>query len=160
MSDSCIIELKKFLSNNKWKGVRFTSKGLYCLELVNNLITIDAFAIFCEIFFESIPLNKLDMNFPLIGTTLRVLILERNDISDAGVQTLSKFLDSTRSLIMLSLKANNIKISGITHLAKALAVNHQLRYLSLASNPIENYGVAQLGKALKVMMMEIIFITK
>lgn len=50
INDSCLIEMKKFISNNKWKGVRYTTKGIHSLELVNNTLNLDALTIFCEAF--------------------------------------------------------------------------------------------------------------
>jgi Ran GTPase-activating protein (RanGAP) involved in mRNA processing and transport len=149
LHDSCMVELKKFLANNKWKGTRYSTKGLYAMELINNGFTLEAYSLFCEAFLETIVSNRIELAFPVIATTLRFLAIEKNNLGDSGAATLCKYLDNSRCLVMVSLKENNIGIGGAAHIAKALTYNTQLKYLCLASNPLENYGIAQIGKALK-----------
>lgn len=145
-----MIEIKKFLSNSKWKGVRNSTKGLYSLEMEYNNIQPEGFSILADVFHENIIAQNSKIANSLISTTLRILILDNNSLGEKGAIRISSFLDTNKCLIMLSLSNNNIGLAGSEAIAKSLTTNMHLKYLSLAFNPLDNFGVTKLAKALRV----------
>ena len=144
------MEIKKFLSNNKWKGVRHTTKGLYALEIEYNDFNEEDMGIIAEAFKEPYLSKGSQIVNSLISTTLRILSLDNNSLGDKGSKIISSFLDNCRCLVVLSLSNNNIAVEGSDALATSLTTNTHLRYLNLSFNPLTNFGVSKLGKCLRV----------
>ena len=150
VTENCIVELKKFIMHNKWKGVRITTKGLYALEFLYDAITVEGLKLLNEIFIENIP------NFPgkivniLVSCTIRILFLDKNNLGIEGAIIVGKFLETNRSLLLLSLADNGIGFEGADKISKALTTNIALKHLNLASNSIDNFGITKIARALRV----------
>ena len=87
----------------------------------------------------------------LVSTKLLYLSLFGNQITDAGVASLSEALkQSTCQLTTLDLAGNKITDDGVASLSEALKQSTcQLTTLDLAGNKITDDGVASLSEALK-----------
>ena len=87
----------------------------------------------------------------LVSTKLLYLDLSGNQITDAGVASLSEALkQSTCQLTTLDLAVNKITDDGVASLSEALKQSTcQLTTLGLAVNQITDDGVASLSEALK-----------
>ena len=86
----------------------------------------------------------------LVSTKLLYLNLFDNQITDAGVASLSEALkQSTCQLISLDLSYNQITGDGFASLSEALKQRNCLTTLQLGGNQITDAGVASLSEALK-----------
>ncbi|CAF3674452.1 unnamed protein product [Rotaria socialis] len=83
------------------------------------------------------------------NTTLQKLWLDNNCVSDIGVGALAKILSCNHSsLTMLGLNANAITDEGAKCLANMLKTNTKLIFLRLSNNAISDQGVQLLADAL------------
>lgn len=82
------------------------------------------------------------------GETIRRLYLSDNRIGDEGAYHLSLSTENS-SLFVLGLSRNGITDDGVRHLSKMLERNHRLTVLGLEENEISDFGVANLATALK-----------
>jgi hypothetical protein len=139
MDESIVLEIKNARTSHKWRGLRSTSKGLYALELEYNKLRPFCMSLLQELFMEQLDSRVAKMNHALINTTLRILVLDNNLISNEGAWHISLFLENSRSLIAISLANNNISIEGAEKIANCLIRNTHLRYLNLGSNPIKHW---------------------
>ena len=84
------------------------------------------------------------------GSGLRHLVLNNNDLRDAGAVALAHVLETNTTLQHLELDNNAIGKAGVAALGKALQINTEasgLQHLSLQCNPIGS-GVISLAAAL------------
>ncbi|CAE7514613.1 NLRC3 [Symbiodinium pilosum] len=80
--------------------------------------------------------------------TLRQISFYHNLVTDAGVKSLSKALVAS-SLNLLDLRENRVSDAGATALAEALEDGSQLRFLLLKDNEITDDGAQRLAAAVK-----------
>jgi len=84
-------------------------------------------------------------------SSIRQLILERNQIRTAGCWPLASMLRSfSCTLLMLDLSSNEISSTGAITIAKALQQNSILLALSLRSNMVDASSASAFGGALEV----------
>ncbi len=121
-------------------------------------------------------LHYISSVLPIVGPTLQILDLGRNEIGDEGIKSLARALRRLKSLRKLCLDRNKLTASsgehlaavlnsmpllaylqliynelgpgGATTIAGALASNKSLATLYLSNNMIGDQGAAALGKAL------------
>jgi hypothetical protein len=84
------------------------------------------------------------------NTTLKSIDLSFNQISDLGVWALTQMLLPSRysSITILYLTKNGITDQGAKYLADILTTNQTLAELWLSNNQISNYGVKSLAQAM------------
>jgi hypothetical protein len=83
------------------------------------------------------------------NTTLEILILYDNQLSDLGVEILSKsLLMNNSALKTLSLGSNGITDNGVRHITQMLTTNQSLTLLGLVFNEITDQGVRLLANTL------------
>lgn len=83
-----------------------------------------------------------------ISHTLERLYLSDNQVSDDGVRVLAPSVQNS-SLIVLGLSKNNISNQSIDYLAQMLEINRRLAVLGLEDNCIGDKGVETLADVLK-----------
>ena len=81
-------------------------------------------------------------------SSLQVLDLSRNKISDIGALAISDCLKKNLPLLKLQLRGNEITDAGIQLIAEALQVNTKLRLLDISMNKIHNQGVVAVSESL------------
>ena len=83
------------------------------------------------------------------NTTLQSLMLEDNQLGDAGMTNLAASLQENQTLQELCLRSNGIGSAGATALAAALSQStNSLRVLNLSRNSIDDNGAISLAQAL------------
>ncbi|CAE7478866.1 NLRC3 [Symbiodinium necroappetens] len=80
--------------------------------------------------------------------TLRQVSFYHNKVTDIGVQSLSKALLGS-TLNLLDLRDNRVSDAGATALAEALEAGSQLRFLLLKDNEITDGGAQRLAAAVR-----------
>lgn len=83
------------------------------------------------------------------NTTLRVLWLSTNGITQKSAPLIADYISQSCMLTDLALSCNRVCDSGIEMIAQALAKNHTLQRLSFASNRIGPLGARYLSEALQ-----------
>lgn len=84
------------------------------------------------------------------NSSLKVLSMTENQISDEGAKSFAEFaIKNNSSIQRLFLSDNNIGNDGAESIAQALAHNHNLIYLALNANPIGKEGCKALLQALE-----------
>ena len=82
------------------------------------------------------------------NSTLEVLVLSNNSISDAGAVALAQALHHNSTLELLNLSNNSISDAGTVALAQALHHNSTLEWLNLSNNSITDAGAVALAQTL------------
>jgi len=82
------------------------------------------------------------------GIALVDLDISKNQITDAGLKTLSASLKLNTTLKFLNLSGNKIKDEGLVDLVDFLNENKTLLELALGSNIISNEGIIILSRFL------------
>ncbi|CAM4828414.1 unnamed protein product [Rotaria magnacalcarata] len=117
-------------------------------NLTNNNITPEGLPILANALHHNRKLEKLDLSYNTISdigvsfiahsinnSTVTILVLNRNCITDEGARYLAEMLKTSRILVYLGLHSNLIGEQGVKYLADALTTcNTTLKELSLRSN--------------------------
>ncbi|CAF2132629.1 unnamed protein product [Rotaria magnacalcarata] len=126
----------------------FVVKKCNFLDLTNNNITPEGLPILANALHHNRKLEKLDLSYNTISdigvsfiahsinnSTVTILVLNRNCITDEGARYLAEMLKTSRILVYLGLHSNLIGEQGVKYLADALTTcNTTLKELSLRSN--------------------------
>jgi Ran GTPase-activating protein (RanGAP) involved in mRNA processing and transport len=83
------------------------------------------------------------MTTPSINTTLKVLSLAQNDITDEGLAMLADMLRNNTTLLFLDLSKNKLTDAGMITLSDALQQNTTLTHLNLDGNPSLSFTAKQ-----------------
>lgn len=125
------------------------------LWLYNNEFTAHGAALLALGLIKNSSLISLDLSFNKIGdlgvwafsqlllpdrfSSIRILYLSKNAISNQGAMYLAEMLKTNQTLTELWLSNNEIGNEGVEHLASALADhNRKLKFLSLSMNRLIN----------------------
>ncbi|KAJ2993902.1 hypothetical protein HDV02_002022 [Globomyces sp. JEL0801] len=85
---------------------------------------------------------------------LKILNLGFNNITDEGLQHLSRFIHKSQTLEELDLVDNNITHIGMNEFATALINNKSLKTLVLSRNELSDEGITLLANSLKTTQLE------
>ena len=107
LSEKVLIQIRQFLSSERFKGWRQTSKGFFALELEWNNINPHGVRILRECFTRPSQVNSYFDSLQL-SCTLRILNLDNNLIGSIGAALIGSFLGDCICLIVLSLCNNSI----------------------------------------------------
>ena len=114
--------------------------NLTILELIENKIK----TLGCQFLGNLYLKNPKSLN-------IQSLVLDQNNLSDEGIDSLTKGLRKSACLKSLSLNYCNISSKGAQHLQRLLLyVNTSIEILNLQGNYIENEGFYQICRALEV----------
>jgi hypothetical protein len=92
-----------------------------------------------------------ELNYPSLiaeDSSLRILSLRGNNITDPGAKALAYALKQNRSLLSLNLFDNRIQKTGAEAIGESLRVNTVLQCLSLAKNYLGDEGLEVLCRGL------------
>ena len=83
-------------------------------------------------------------------STLQILDVSNNAISNDGVLSIGDFLKINSALTKLNLSGNEIRDEGTKELSEAIQVNTTLQDLNMSRNNITDEGANELSKAIQV----------
>ena len=83
------------------------------------------------------------MTTPSINTTLKVLSLAENNITNEGLAMLADMLRNNTTLLLLDLSKNKLTDAGMITLSDALQQNTTLTHLNLDGNPLLSFAAKQ-----------------
>ena len=89
-----------------------------------------------------------------VPSSVKVLLLRNNNISDDGAKAIAEFLKTNKSVEVLDLSDNDVGDDGAKALADALRVNKTLKDLDLFHNAIAGDGGKAIAAALENCSLE------
>ena len=93
-------------------------------------------------------MQPISISFMFFVGNISEIDLSFNKITDKGLATLSKLLESVENIKKVNLKGNQVGDSGCENIAKALRGKQHLQYLNLNTNVFGNLGLMSINELL------------
>ena len=150
--------------------LRLPTATLETLHLPKNTLSINSVNRIAELLFTNTTITNLDLRHNGIGpkglatliqpllsanTTLRVLCLKDNHLTQKSCSSIESLIRHCKSLEELHLGHNTISHRGIGHLAEEIIRSPHLKNLNLSHNHLGHKGMAKLAKELQAAPHEI-----